>query len=77
MCQIRYSVAPSPNGWVVRRDCQRVGAFEDGPRAELAALELAAIDRVRGHAVEILKLDDGGRWQLLGLGNRHLCDTQP
>jgi hypothetical protein len=73
MCQIRYSLTPSEDRWVVRRDCRRVGDYGDPTAAAAAAMELAAIDRTRGHVVEILRLEADGRWGAVGVGNRHLC----
>jgi hypothetical protein len=49
-----------------------VGAFTDLEEASRAALEAAAIDRVRGHSVEIMKLEEDGRWAPFASWVRHL-----
>lgn len=73
MCHIRYSVALSEDQWIVRRDCRRLGAFTDLKEASRVALEAAAIDRVRGHSVDIMKLDEDGRWAPFESWVRHLA----
>lgn len=62
MSRIRYFVLPLRERWTIRRDCRRIGAFAASEQAITTALELAAIDRVRGHVVEVLAQDDDGRW---------------
>jgi hypothetical protein len=63
MSQIRYFVHLRDGAWNVRRDSQGMGAFDDETLAVTAAFQHAAIDRVRGHAVEVLRQDGDGRWQ--------------
>jgi hypothetical protein len=62
MSQIRYFVLPLQGRWTLKRDCQGMGAFADEANAVTTALQLAAVDRVRGHIVEVLKQDADGRW---------------
>lgn len=62
MSQIRYFVHHVEAGWSVRRDARSLGAFQAEAEAAAAAAEHAAIDRARGHDVQMLKLDDEGRW---------------
>lgn len=62
MSQIRYFVLNLRERWTIRRDTRRIGAFADQDQAVMTALELAAIDRVRGHAVEVLMQETDGRW---------------
>jgi hypothetical protein len=63
MSRIRYFVLPvEERGWTIRRDCRSLGAYGLEAQAMLAALEAAAIDRVRGHLVEVLRQEADGRW---------------
>ena len=62
MSQIRYFILPLRQRWTIRRDTRRVGAFPDEAQAVAIALELAAVDRVRGHTVEVLTQAGDGRW---------------
>lgn len=62
MSQIRYFVMPLQDRWTIRRDCRRVGAFIDEVHAMAAVVQLASVDRVRGHLVRVLKQDEDGRW---------------
>ena len=68
MSQIRYFVLPVRERWTIRRSQRRIGAFAEPEQAIVTALELAAIDRVRGHVVEVLKQDNDGRWGRCSLG---------
>ena len=62
MSQIRYFVHHVEAGWSVRRDVRSLGAFPAEAEAAAAASEHAAIDRSRGHYVQVLKLYEEGRW---------------
>jgi hypothetical protein len=62
MSHIRYFVVPHDHGWSVRRDSKHLRLIIDEAEAELAAVEAAAIDRVRGHTVEVVKQGPDGRW---------------
>ncbi|HTI67956.1 MAG TPA: hypothetical protein VL460_10480 [Caulobacteraceae bacterium] len=62
MSQIRYFVLAQGGSWTLKRDNRGMGAFPDEANAVTTALQLAAIDRVRGHRVEVLKQDGDGRW---------------
>jgi hypothetical protein len=62
MTQIRYFVHFLDGGWSVRRDSRAIGAFRAEAEATAAAAQHAAIDRVRGHDVQVLKLGEDGRW---------------
>ena len=66
MSQIRYFVVPLRERWTIRRDTRRVGAFADQSLAIAAALELAMVDRVRGHTVSIVAQAHDGRWTPCG-----------
>jgi hypothetical protein len=66
MSQIRYFVHHLEAGWSVRRDSRSLGAYAAEAEAAAAAAEHAAIDRVRGHHVQLLKLDEDGRWEPFG-----------
>jgi hypothetical protein len=66
MSQIRYFVHHHETGWAVRRDAKSLGAFVAEADAAAAAAERAAIDRARGHDVQMLKLDEDGRWSPFG-----------
>ena len=66
MSQIRYFVHRVGGAWSVRRDSKPLGAFGDESEATQAADRSAAVDRVRGHQVEILKMDEDGRWSPCG-----------
>ena len=62
MSNIRYFVMPLDEGWSVRRGVRAIGVIAVEAEAERAAAEAAAIDRVRGHTVEVVKQDADGRW---------------
>ena len=62
MSQIRYFVLPLQNRWTVRRDIRRIGAFGNESEAIAIAVELASVDRHRGHVVQVLRQDSDGRW---------------
>jgi len=63
MSQIRYFVHPVEARWSVRRDTRSIGAFDAEAEATAAAAGHAAVDRARGHQVQVLKLDGDGRWE--------------
>lgn len=66
MSQIRYFVHHLEAGWSVRRDSRSLGAFDAEADAAATAAEYAAVDRARGHQVQMLKLDEDGRWAPFG-----------
>ena len=70
MSQIRYFVHQQEAGWSVRRDSRSLGAYAAEADAAAAAADHAAIDRARGHDVQMLKLGEDGRWAQFG-PNRH------
>ena len=62
MSHIRYYVRPTEEGWSVTRGVKPIGVIAVEADADKAAAEAAAIDRVRGHTVEVIKQDGDGRW---------------
>lgn len=62
MTQIRYFILPFQERWTIRRDTRRMGAFGDEFQALATAFQLAAIDRVRGHTVQVMKREQDGCW---------------
>jgi hypothetical protein len=63
MAKLRYFVVPLERRWTIRRASRRIGAFGDEWQAVTMAVEIAAIERVHGHAVEVLHRDPDGRWE--------------
>jgi hypothetical protein len=63
MAKLRYFVVPLERRWTIRCASRRIGAFGDEAQAVSTAVEIAAIERVHGHLVEVLRRDAGGRWE--------------
>lgn len=62
MSQIRYFIHQTEGVWAVRRDARSLGDFDAESQASETAVQHAAVDRARGHDVQMLKRDEDGRW---------------
>lgn len=58
----RYFIIPRQQRWTIHCSRRRIGAFGDPADAVFTALEVASIQTVRGHLVEVLHQDAHGRW---------------
>lgn len=63
MAKLRFFVVPLERRWTIRRASRRIGAFGDEWQAVTAAVEIATLEQVHGHAVEVLHRDAQGRWE--------------
>jgi hypothetical protein len=63
MAKLRYFIVPLERRWTIRRASRRIGAFGDEGQAVTIAVEIATLERVHGHAVEVLHRDADGRWE--------------
>lgn len=68
MTKLRYFIIPRRERWTIRCARRRIGLFGDPADAAVRALEVASIEEVRGHLVEVLQQDAEGRW--LSIGHR-------
>jgi hypothetical protein len=58
----RLFIVPKAQRWTIRGASRRIGAFGDPGQALTTALEVASVEAVHGHAVEVLHQDAQGRW---------------
>jgi len=66
MSRLRLFILPkAQRRWTIRCSSRRIGAFGDPIDAVHAAIAVASVEEVRGHAVEVLHQDVNGRWLLV------------
>lgn len=62
MSKVRYFIMPRERRWTLRSGRRRIGAFADREQAAMIAVEVATVGLLHGRRVEVLEMDDDGRW---------------
>jgi len=77
MSQYRFFIVRRVERWTIRGASRQIGAFSDAVQAEASALEVAMMERIRGHAVEVLHQDTEGRWLRLAASSTAIWPVGP